>query len=292
MEPKKILILGSKGMLGQELARVFGADESYAVTAWDREEIDIADFPEAEQKILSLSPDIIVNAAAYNDVDGCETNDEEYTRALLLNEMVPNFLADLVEREHIVLVHFSTDYVFDGEEKGGYDESARPHPISRYGETKRRGEVAMQSFFERGGTGYLVRLSKLFGKPAASAGGKKSFFEKMLEVSEGKSEVTGVDDETSCFTYAPDLASAVKSLIEDEAVSGIYHLVNEGAVSWYEGAQELFRIVGREVSVKPVPGSTFPRPAKRPHFSVLRNTKRPKLRHYAEALQEFLGGVR
>ncbi len=305
MEQKKVLILGSKGMLGQELVRAFAADERYAAAGWDREDIDVTDFAAAERKIRAYAPDILINAVAYNAVDRCEESDEEYAKALLLNAKATEFLAHLTKDLSVVFVHYSSDYVFDGALEAnkmktgccgggccgagssvpGYDEESVPNPISRYGESKLRGEKAVQMV---GGKSYVIRLSKLFGRPAASEAGKKSFFEVMLEKGKTLGEVSVVDDETSCFTYAPDLAQATKALIEDGALYGIYHLTNEGAATWYEAAVELFKMAGMKVSVKPIGADAFPRPAKRPKNSTLLNTKRPRLRPYTEALQDFL----
>lgn len=281
----KVLILGSKGMLGQELARVFGMGGEYSVTAWDREEIDVTDFEGLALRVEELGPEIILNAVAYNAVDRCETDEAEYAKAKLLNTAVPEKLAQISRKINAVLVHYSTDYVFDGESETGYDEEAVPAPLSRYGETKRGGEAAVLA---SGGAAYVIRLSKLFGQPATSVMAKRSFFEVMLEKGREASEVQAVDDETSCFTYAPDLAQATRELVEADAPRGVYHLPNEGGATWYEAVVELYREAGLATRVVPVSSAAFPRPAKRPHMSVLINTKRPKLRQYTEALAEFL----
>lgn len=285
MTPHTVLILGAKGMLGQELVRVFGLGELYRVVAWDREDIDLTDFDEAEVKIRSVAPSIIVNAVAYNAVDLCETSEEEYAKALVLNAEVPEFLARVAKEMTTRLVHYSTDYVFDGLESAGYIEEAEPKPLSNYGLSKQAGEERVRAV---GGEYYLIRLSKLFGKSATSALGKMSFFEKMRTIAEGKTEVSAVDDERSCFTYAPDLAQATRDLIEDNAPAGIYHLTNTGAVTWYEAATALFHIIDPSITVTSISSDRFPRPAKRPNTSVLINTKRPALRPYEEALREFL----
>jgi dTDP-4-dehydrorhamnose reductase len=282
---KKMLILGAKGMLGQELVRVFSCDEQYMVTAWDREEIDVTNFDELEAKTKELGPDIILNAVAYNAVDLCETDDAEYAKARILNVEVPRKLAQISQEIRATIVHYSTDYVFDGSQKSGYDEEAQPQSLSRYGETKLGGE---RGVLGEGGRVYVIRLSKLFGKPASSAAGKRSFFDVMLEKGRSTDEVRVVDDERSCFTYAPDLAEATKAPIEDQVPYGIYHLPNEGGVTWYEAVQELYRLAHIETKVTPVTSEAFPRPAKRPATSILLNTKRPKLREYREALEEYL----
>ncbi len=285
MEKRKVLILGAKGMLGQELVCVYREDEGYEVAGWDYEEIDLTDFSMAEKKIREYAPAVIINAVAYNAVDQCEENEEEYAKAMKLNADVPGFLARLAKELDRTFVHYSSDYVFDGENADGYAEDAEPRPLSRYGRSKWEGE---KNVIAEGEKYYLIRLSKLFGKPASSAVGKKSFFEKMLEVAKDKKEVTVVDDEKSCFTYAPDLALASKVLEMYQKPYGIYHLVNEGVATWYEAAQELFRLAKMDIAVKPVSADMFPRPAKRPKFSALRNTKFIPIRPYQEALEEFL----
>ncbi|MBP5993410.1 MAG: dTDP-4-dehydrorhamnose reductase [Candidatus Moranbacteria bacterium] len=282
---RTVLILGAKGMLGQALVRCYGEDEGYQVIGWDIEDIDVTDFPEAERKIREVAPAVILNAIAYNAVDQCEEHDDEYRKASLLNAEVPEFLARLAQAMEAAFVHYSTDYVFDGESESGYAEDALPHPLSRYGQSKREGEERVIAI---GGVFYIIRLSKLFGRAASSAIAKKSFFEKMLEVAEGKTEVSVVDGEKSCFTYAPDLALATKVLEQHVAPYGIYHLVNAGTATWYEAAQELFRLAGVSVAVKPVAPEAFPRPARRPRCSELLNTKFIPLRPYTEALEEFL----
>ncbi len=282
---KKILVLGARGMLGRELVRVFGMDDQYEIIAWDREEMDVTDFQALTSGIEGLNPALILNAVAYNAVDLCETNDEEFTQARLLNTRVPEKLAQISQKIGSIVVHYSTDYVFDGTNETGYDEEALPKPLSRYGETKLLGEEAVLRGCDRS---YVIRLSKLFGKPAVSIGGKRSFFEVMLEKGRANSEVQVVDDERSLFTYAPDLARATKELIESEVPYGIYHLANEGAVTWYEAVLELYREARLGTTVIPVSSDAFPRPARRPQSSVLLNTKRPKMRHYQESLVEYL----
>lgn len=285
MGKKKVVVLGSSGMLGQELTRVFSLDEQYEVVGWDQDEINVTDFAKAEEKIRAYAPQIILNAIAYNAVDACEENDEEYQKAILLNAKVPEFLARLAKEIGAVFVHYSTDYVFDGALEAGYVEDAKPHPLSKYGMSKWEGEKNVLAI---AGKSYLIRLSKLFGKPALSAAGKKSFFEKMLQAAKNQEEVTVVDDELSCFTYAPDLALATKELIESGESFGIYHLANSGAITWYGAAQELYAQAHIGVTIQPVGSDAFARKALRPKCSILLNTKCPPLRPYQEALKEYL----
>lgn len=271
-------------MLGQELVRVFGS-AGHTVTGWDFGDIDVTDRDGAREKIVSLSPDVIVNAVGYNAVDLCESDESEFGKAWRINAEVPGELAKVARELGATFVHYSTDYVFDGEQTGdGYAEDAQPNPLSKYGESKLGGE---RSTADVGGTYYVIRLAKLFGVPASSAGGKRSFFAKMEEVARDKGSVSAVDDENGCFTYAPDLAFATLSLVLDSAPSGVYHLVNEGPATWYGALVRYFGIAGVRTDVVPVSGDTFPRPARRPKDSTLKNTKRPRLRDLDGALRAF-----
>jgi len=316
---QKVVILGSKGMLGQELARVFGNDDRYEVIAWDRDDVDVRDSVELSQKIMDVMPDIIFNAVAYNAVDACEEDESEYQKAKILNGVFPGELAKISKNIGAVIAHYSTDYVFDGkrpvykgntrnpnccgqgcedcmymgpEDKLGffaYHENDVPHPVSKYGRSKLAGEENVEKY---GNDYYIIRLSKLFGKPAQSMAGKKSFFDVMLELGKKNDSVQAVDGETSKFTYAPDLAAKSKEIVEKNMDRGIYHIANEGNVTWYEGVVELYRIAGLDTEIKPVPPETFPRPAKRPTSSVLKVTKIEKLRHYKEALEDYMSHIK
>ena len=311
---KSVLILGAKGMLGQELVRIFLSDQNYAVTAWDREECDVTDFFSLAKKVADLWPDIIINAVAYNAVDACEESDDAYARAQKINADMPGELAKIAHTLQAIIVHYSTDYVFDGErprQKDGkpsgccgtkcdgcryngpeesfpyfsYNEKDLPRPMSRYAQTKYVGE---QNIEKQGGAYYIIRLSKLFGKPGVGEGAKKSFFDIMKAKGKGDGAVRVVNGEMSKFTYAPDLARATKSLIEDNAAPGIYHLVNEDAATWYDGAKELYALMNTNVTVTSIAPEELPRPARRSASSVLLNTKRPRLRDYREALKEYI----
>jgi dTDP-4-dehydrorhamnose reductase len=135
---------------------------------------------------------------------------------------------------------------------------------------------------------FLIRTSKLFGPKGESEFAKSSFFDVMLNLAKTKDKLEVVDEELSCFTYTPDLAQVTKTLLEENYHFGIYHIINDGAVSWYQAVIELFKIKNIEIEVIPVGGDKFPRPAKRPMSSILQNTRFPKLRNYKEALTEYL----
>lgn len=282
---QKVLILGSHGMLGQDLVKVFEADQNWEVFAYDRDEIDITSEKSLRNKIEEVEPVVVINATGYNAVDRCETDEIEYELAKKINGSGPGILAKIAKEKSIPVVHYSTDYVFDGE-KGEYNELDKPAPISNYSRSKLLGEEEIQKNADKF---YLIRTSKLFGKPGKSAMSKKSFFDTMIQLAKDNQILKVVDEEKSCFTYTPDLALETKKIIEEKIPFGIYHVVNESPCTWYEAAAELFKIAKMEVEVIPVTSSEFPRPAKRPKSSVLLNTKLKPLRHYREALKEYLG---
>ncbi len=305
---KKVLIIGAKGMLGQELVNIFRENKDYKITAWDKKDLDITDQKQINKEITELRPDIIINSAAYNAVDRCE-EPKEYKKALLINGKAPGYLAKAAKKIGAVFVYYSSDYVFDGdfskflEPAGctricqtcalhknfqpafGYKENAQPNPISNYGKSKLLGE---KEVLKIKGKNYIIRLSKLFGKPGKGEETKKSFFDIMLKLGKNNKQIKAVDEEISCFTYAPDLARKTKEIIESKKPFSIYHIVNGSPCTWYEAVLELYEQVGLKTEVIPVSADGFPRPAKRPAFSVLVNTKLNPLKNYKEALRDYL----
>jgi len=278
----KVLIVGAKGMLGQEIVQVFGNSKDFEITAWDRLDIDITNFSLAQEKINSLKPELIVNCAAYNNVDQAEVDSE---LAYLLNFEAVENLATISASTGATFIHFSTDYIFDGLKKEGYEENDEPKPAGVYAQSKLAGEKAVQRV---GGKYYLIRLSRLFGKPAASENAKKSFVDIMLALSKSKSEIEVVDEEFSSPTYAPDLARATLDVIKFRSPYGIYHRTNDVACTWFEFAREIFKQKNIQVKLIPVSGDKFARKAKRPSYSRLISTKLPALRPWQSALQEYL----
>jgi dTDP-4-dehydrorhamnose reductase len=287
----KILILGARGNLGVQLAKVFSTDD-HSVIAWDRGEIDITDRELILKKINDIKPNIVINAAAYNGVDKCERDDHEYDLAKKINIDGPKNLAEGCLKAGATLVHYSTDYVFDGKKRKGYTEQDSPNPINRYGKSKFHGEKKILELSGSGLKWYLVRTSKLFGPRGESDVAKPSFFDMMLDEGSKKDSLDVINEEASCFTYTPDLAQATKELLSGDYGYGIYHIINENPVTWYAGAVELFKIANLKIKINAVKSDTLPRPALRPKYSVLLNTKLPKLRDYREALREYLSNVK
>ncbi len=327
---KRILVIGANGMLGQELVKTFKKDKENEVIAWDIKDIDITDEKDVMAKISKLKPGIIINSAAYNAVDKAEEK-EGFAMAKKINGRGPGYLAKAAKKIGAVLVHYSSDYVFNGEPEIpeptgcthscstcglhenfvpeiGFNEDATPDPISNYGKSKLMGEQEVAKNTKKY---YIIRLSKLFGKPAQAENAKKSFFDVMLEAGKKNKEVHPVksgkagaregeqfngirvvDEEISCFTYAPDLAQKTKEILEAEKPFGIYHVVNSDACTWYEAVLELYKQTKLKTKVIPVTSEEFPRPAQRPYISTLINTKLNPLRSYKDALEEYLESIK
>ena len=318
MKNSKILILGSQGMLGQEFLRQLkmgtrkqGNKETVEVIGWDRPQLDITDQQSVEQKIRELNPDFVINCAAYNAVDKAEDDPEV---ANLINGTAVGYLAQATANCGAVFVHFSTDYVFDGEKTNGYQEDDAPCPISKYGQSKLLGEQQLINLSAYKLTNwYLVRTSKLFGPPGPSEMSKPSFPQMMLDLARKNGKVLAINSEVGSPTYVKDLVQATLVLIgfpplkvrggaggvmNEEGLrqgglrqsypSGVYHLTNSGSCTWYEYAQAVVEYAGINAEVVPVGADHFPRKAKRPQRVILLNTKFLPLRSWQEALKEFL----
>ena len=275
----KIVILGAKGMLGSDLAKVFADFKPYL---FDKDELDITDSKEVFKLLNDLKPDIVINAAAYTDVDGCETNKE---LAMKVNGEAPGYLAEIAREIGAFFVHYSTDYVFSGDKKSGYREDDEPDsPVNFYGESKLAGEEAIK---KAGGKYYIIRTSWLFGLNG------KNFVETMLRLAQEKEKLRVVNDQRGKPTFTIDLSQRTRYIVENKKDFGIYHVTNEPATTWYEFASEILKQWDGErhphfTGIFPCASSEFPRPAKRPEYSILLNTKLPPMRSWQEALGEYL----
>ncbi len=280
----KVLILGSRGNLGSQLM-ISGEQSGHSLLGWDREDIDLTDWPTVEAKLANLEIEVIINTVAYNAVDAAETEPGQ-SLAYALNRDLVDRLAAYCQAHSITLVQYSTDYVFSGDQIQGYSENDQPAPLSHYGLSKAAGEQALVSR-QNSLNYYIIRTSKLFGPQGSSPSAKASFFDIMLKLAQSGNELQGVAAEESCFTYTPDLARVTWQILEQKLASGIYHIVNSEAATWFEALAELKNITGFTNQIKPIDSSLMPRPAKRPGHSALLMTKLPALRSYSEALKEY-----
>ncbi len=304
---EKILLLGADGNLGEQLRLELEKYDDYEIISYTKEDLNLLEQDLIVPKITKVKPNIIINATAYNAVDKCEEFDKEYQIAKKINGETLRYLGRAALKNDAILIHYSTDYVFGGDtcqddncaeecllefkEKGGFKESDTPCPINRYGETKLMGENEILKLAERKLKYYIIRTSKLFGPKGKSPDAKENFFDLMLKISQTQSTLKVVGEELSCFTYTPDLAKQTVNILRDKKEWGIYHVRNNDPAIWYDAAVELFRLKGIRVLTIPVSADEFPRPAKRPKYSVLANTKLPALRSWKEALKEYINNI-
>jgi dTDP-4-dehydrorhamnose reductase len=270
----KVLILGAKGMLGTALLKIFAQETPLA---WDQADVDITNEKVTIEKIKQVSPEVIINAAAYTDVDGAESARD---LAFHVNEDGVRHVASAAKAIDALLVHYSTDYIFPGNHQSGYSEDDQPGPpVNVYGESKLAGEFALKEIRPRH---YLLRTAWLYGT------GGKNFIDTMLRLAGTSKEIQVVNDQYGNPTYTNDVAEATLNIINNKLPYGIYHTVNSGTASWYELALKIFELKGISVHINPITSSQYPLPAKRPHYSILRNTRGPALRPWSEALDDYL----
>jgi dTDP-4-dehydrorhamnose reductase len=268
----KVLITGAGGQLGRALQAALANDD---LTALTHAQLDIARLRDVSEAIAVNLPDIVINTAAYTNVDGAETEREEAYRC---NALGPRNLALATSARHIPLLHVSTDYVFDGSSEKPYHEFDRTNPLSVYGKSKLAGEQAVVDCNPRH---YIVRTAWLYSTEG------KNFPRTILSLS-SRDEVRVVSDQYGSPTYAPHLAEAIAELI-DTGAYGVYHIAGNGGASWYELTLKLYQLCGIGTRVRPVATSEFPRPAVRPRYSVLTSIQDPQilLPPWEEGLAEF-----
>ena len=270
----KILITGSKGMLGSDIVKEF---KNFDLYSFDKDELDITKTEEINKTLQKIKPDIVINCAAYTDVDGSESDKEI---ALEINADSVKNLAQACRKINSVFVHFSTDYVFDGSNKNGYRENGKKNPVSYYGYTKSLGEDYIRQELKNY---YIIRTSWLFGKKG------RNFIEAIIKKSKEK-EIKVVNDQTGSPTYTKDLAKAVKELITKNYDYGIYHITNSGYCTWFDFAKEILKQKKSNAKVAPITSKELNLAAKRPKCSILINTKfKNKLPFWNIALKRYLG---
>jgi dTDP-4-dehydrorhamnose reductase len=279
---KRILVIGSKGMLGRDLVETlrpsFGTD---AVIGWDVDEIDIREESSTVARIESLRPGIVINVAAYTDVDGCELHPE---KAFAINAEGMKHVALGAVRCGARVVYLSTDYIFDGEKRTPYFEHDPPNPLNVYGRSKLKGEEYVLTIVKET---LIVRTQWLYGRHG------NNFAAAILRQAKEKGILSVVDDQTGSPTYTVDLSKAISRLIQEDA-RGIFHIANSDLCTWYQYAQMILKLSSLErVTVIPISSMELGRPAIRPSYSVLDTQKFRRetgmdLRPWFEALKDYL----
>lgn len=280
-----IAVIGANGQLGSDVCEEFkiNGDE---VIELNHDDIEITDRESVFKVISSLKPDIIVNTAAYHNVEKCET---EYQQAFLGNAWGAKNLAKVTAELDIFLIHISTDYVFDGAKKAPYIETDLPLPLSVYANTKLSGEYFVQTNAKR----YLVmRSSGLYGKNPCRAKGGNNFVDLMLKLATTRDEVRVVDNEVLTPTSTKELSRQIVKASRMDAY-GLCHATAEGLCSWYEFAKEIFKIMEMDVNLNIAAPGEFPTKVRRPSYSVLENKFLKDhginiFKHWKEGLEEYL----
>jgi len=264
----KILVLGCLGQLGRCLNdQLVNTDHEVIYTS--REQIDIADFEVTKSKILEFSPDLIINATAYTAVDKAE---EDQKTANLINHLAVKNIADICNQLECWLIHVSTDYVFDGNSNVPYKEEDETNPQGAYGETKLKGELAIQASSCKH---IILRTAWVFSEYG------NNFLKTMLRLGAERDELSIVGDQIGCPTYAQDIAKTIVETIpqlNSRKDNGIYHYCGDQPCSWYDIANVIFDQAMTNNLKKPsivnsIETSAYPTPAKRPAFSVLNCSK-------------------
>lgn len=277
---KKILITGGDGQLGlciHAVEKEYGAgNEFYYLTA---SQFDVTNKSQMENVIADVQPTHIVNCAAYTAVDKAESESE---LAYAVNAKGPGVIARLCKTNNITLIHISTDFVFEGDVPEPIKEDIEAHPIGVYGETKFRGE---QLIIQEGEKYFIVRTSWLYSEF------QNNFLKTMVRLGNERDELSVVYDQIGTPTYARDLAKVIFTILNSGSHAyGVYHYSNEGVTSWYDFANEIFKIGKIQVSLRPISSSQYPTPAKRPSYSVMSKDKIKKefnlnINHWSASLE-------
>lgn len=269
---KKVLVTGAKGMLGKDLCPIL-EDSGYEVVETDIDTMDITDIFSVNSSIEKHKPDVVIHCAAYTNVDGAEADKDTAEK---INSAGTENIAKICAKNDAELVYISTDYVFDGKKSEAYLPYDEPNPLNEYGLTKLKGEQAVQKYCEKY---YIVRTSWLYGIHG------KNFVETMISLAQTKKELNVVDDQIGCPTWTVELANAILKIL-DAGEYGIYHACGSGSTSWCGFAKKIFELENIDVNIQPCATEEFPRPARRPKYSVMDNGK--LCRKWETALKDYL----
>ncbi len=276
----KYLIVGKNGTLGSEYMRLLGSE----AIGLDKSDFDITNQELVYQKIAELQPEVIINCAAYNEVDKAEV---ETDKANLLNGTAVGYLAAAAEKANAIFVHYSTNYVFKGDRQEGYKEDDQTDPQSAYGRSKLLGEkLALENCSKT----YLIRTAWLYGQQG-QGNSKINYVERIIQLSQEKDSLQGVNDQFGQPTWTNDLARFTLSLVESHQPYGIYHGTNSGEATWFSWAQEILKIKNIDIPISPALMADFPKSghtANRPQYGLLLSTKFTPMRLWSEALKDYL----
>jgi dTDP-4-dehydrorhamnose reductase len=278
----RIVLIGADGQLGSDLVRALRRDE---VIPLYYPEFDITRAREAREILHRLEPEAVINTAAYHRVDECEDNPQ---MSFLVNAVAVRNLALTAREDGFILVHFSTDYVFDGRKRRPYVEEDPPFPLNVYAVSKLAGEYFVRAIAEKH---FLVRTCGLFGEASSREKGY-NFVDRMIALAKEGRPLRVVNDQWVTPTSAAELADRIAELIRTPHF-GLFHLTSEGECTWYEFARTIFSLLGMTPPIQGVDSATFGARARRPLYSVLENRKAGEIgvtpfSSWAEALKSYL----
>mgnify|MGYP006184068205 FL=1 len=261
-----VLVTGANGQLGQSIQFIANQYPNVQFIYTDYQELDITNFESCHTVFAKYKPQFCINTAAYTAVDKAESEAE---KAHLINVIGPENLAKVCKEYNTILLHISTDFIFDGTSTQPYLETDIPNPKSVYGQTKLDGELAVQKNWEKH---FIIRTSWVYSQFA------NNFMKTMLRLASERDSLSVVNDQIGTPTYAVDLAEVLMNIIQSSITNkpspfGIYNFSNEGVCSWYDFAAAIFHQKGITIDLQPIPTSAYPTPAKRPSYSVLDKSK-------------------
>ena len=277
----KILVTGKQGQLGYALQELSKNQFEFSWKFTDRSELDITDSMKIQSVLKQFEPDWIINAAAYTDVDGAESNEEI---AYKVNADGPYILAKSAKEIGAKLVHISTDYVFDGTKNEPYTENDKPNPLQVYGKSKLKGELFIQ---DTNITGFIIRTSWVYGNHG------KNFVNTILKLAKEKNEIQVIDDQFGSPTYVKDLGNVVIELVSKRQFNEmeLYHFSNNGVISWFDFAKCIKQLMNLDLKIQRINSCDYYKSNFRPTYSVLDlkkiNSFYKSIVHYKKSLKTF-----
>lgn len=285
MSMKNFLIIGSDGQLGTDLSEDLKSRTDINISTLNHSQVELTSKDSVFNSITSLSPDVVINCAAYVRVDDCEDNAE---KAIEVNALGSGYVAQAAEEVGAECVYISTDYVFDGEKESPYIESDLCYPLNIYGVSKLSGEHMVKSYSTKN---FIIRSSGLYGL-AGSSGKGGNFVNTLINLAKQGKQLNVVDDQILTPTFTQDLSRSILDLISTSQY-GTYHITNGGECSWFEFTKRILSITGLSAELNPISSEEYGAKARRPAYSVLSNSKLESigfnmLRPWDEALENYI----
>ena len=281
----KTILIGCTGQLGSDIDKVFRTRENIDLISLSSKDIDVTNFNQVQKFIENTKPDLIINTAAFHQVDKCE---EELELTFLVNTFAQKNICYVCSELNVKYVFISTDYVFSGDKNSPYNELDNTRPINTYGVSKLAGEQIIRFSLEKY---FIIRVSGLYGS-AGPSGKKFNFVDLMIDKARRGDKIKVVDDQTLTPTSTMDVASMLYELI-NLGEYGLYHLTNSGSCSWYEFALKIFELADMKAFIQPCKTGAFGEKAKRPKYSVLDNLHlrqqgHDDMRIWQDALKDYM----